>query len=164
LLVEDPPIDLNDRRWVIHTRTESRPPAWLSMGAQVGDSLISHGCVIERGARVEHSVLSPGVIIRSGVTVYNSIILNDTVVDRNSAIYNAVLDKDVRVGENSSVGEPGDGSKPILALVGKKSILPPGTLLKSGGLIGTDVIASDYESNVVASGESVISQRKPYDI
>jgi glucose-1-phosphate adenylyltransferase len=137
---------------------------WIAAGAQVGDSLLSHGCVIERGARVEHSVLSPGVIVRSGSTVCNSVILNDTVIDRNSSVCHAVLDKDVRVCENSIVGELGEGSRPPLTLVGKKSILPPNSIVRSAGLIGTDVIASDYESNIVEPGESIISKRKPYDI
>ena len=29
LLVPDPPLNLNDSRWVIHTRTEERPPVWI---------------------------------------------------------------------------------------------------------------------------------------
>src|SRR5512146_289452 len=39
LLNTPPPIDLYDRAWVIHTRTEERPPAKIMHGAIVDDSM-----------------------------------------------------------------------------------------------------------------------------
>ncbi len=69
LLSEQPPIDLNDRSWVIHTRTEERPPVRIARGAEIWDSLITDGCVITSGAQVERSVLSPGVRVLPGVRI-----------------------------------------------------------------------------------------------
>ena len=59
LLEDHPALDLFGRDWVIHTRSEERPPARIGSTANVHRSLISHGCVIS--GTVEHSVLSPGV-------------------------------------------------------------------------------------------------------
>jgi len=61
-LVDDrPAFDLYYPSWVIHTLSEERPPAYIHEGAEVTQSLISHGCIIK--GRVEHSVLSPGVVV-----------------------------------------------------------------------------------------------------
>ncbi len=69
LLVTPPPVNLNDRSWIIHTRTEERPPVWLARNSTVVDSLITDGCVLAAGAHIERSVLSPGVRIKAGATV-----------------------------------------------------------------------------------------------
>ncbi len=57
LLTDPPPLDLNDRSWIIHTQSEERPPVSIREGAEVRDSMITDGCVIGPGARIEHSVL-----------------------------------------------------------------------------------------------------------
>ena len=46
LLDDHPQLDLYDRDWVIHTRSEERPPARIGPTANVHRSLVSHGCVI----------------------------------------------------------------------------------------------------------------------
>ncbi len=54
LLADTPPIDLLDREWIIHTRSEERPPVNIRTGAVVNHSLITDGCTIE--GSVEYSV------------------------------------------------------------------------------------------------------------
>ena len=78
LLHDDPELDLYDREWTIHTRSEERAPAKIGPTAQVHRSLISHGCVIN--GMVVNSVLSPGVRVDVGAVVRDSIIMFDTVV------------------------------------------------------------------------------------
>ena len=51
LLDDDPELDLYDKDWVIHTRSEERAPAKVGPTAQVHRSLISHGCVIDGHGR-----------------------------------------------------------------------------------------------------------------
>ena len=64
LLDDEPELDLYDKDWVIHTRSEERAPAKVGPTAQVHRSLISHGCVIN--GTVVNSVLSPGVRVEVG--------------------------------------------------------------------------------------------------
>jgi len=78
LLTDKPAFDLYDPSWVIHTRSEERPPAHVRSGAQIVSSLISHGCIIK--GTVERSVLSPGVVVEENAVVRDSIILFDTVI------------------------------------------------------------------------------------
>ena len=51
LLDDHPPLDLYDRDWVVHTRSEERAPARIGATASVHRSLISHGCTISRHGR-----------------------------------------------------------------------------------------------------------------
>lgn len=164
LLCDDPPLQLNNRSWVIHTKTEERPPAHIKAGARVFNSLVSDGCVIEGGACVEHSVLSPGVVVQSGATVRGSILLTDCVVHSGAILERAILDKRVRVGENARVGEAGDGSGVTLALIGKNSHVPPGLLVEAGAVIGCDVVPEDFSSGRVKRGVTIETKRQPYEI
>ena len=69
-------LNLHDPKWIIHTRSEERPPVKFGPQAQLSNSLVSNGCVI-RG-QVERSVLSPGVYVSPGAVVRESVIINDT--------------------------------------------------------------------------------------
>ena len=164
LLSPNPPLKLYDRRWVIHTRTEERAPVRFPDEAQVYASMITDGCFIEAGARVESSVLSPGVIVRAGAVVRESILLTDCTVGSGAVVERAVLDKRVRVGENARVGGGIHNTEILLTLVGKNAELPPGIVVEPGAEISTDVAPTDFEELYVKAGQSVQSNRKPYEV
>lgn len=163
LLSTPPAFNLYNPRWVIHTRTEERPPARIHSGATIEDSLICDGCTIEPGAIIRKSVLSPGVTVRSGAVVEESVILTDTTISNDCRIVRSILDKRCHVGEESIIGaiQP-DGIK--IALVGRNSIVPAGTNIHPGGTVGWDVIPSDYNSREILDGEFVQSRRLPFEI
>lgn len=162
LLGDHPAFDLYDPSWVIHTRSEERPPASLHGNAQITNSLISHGCVI-RG-RVEHSVLSPGVVIEEGAVVRDSIILFDCVIGAGSVIDRAILDKEVVVGKNCHIGY-GDDMTPNklepsrldsgITMVGKRTHLPDNLTVGHNCKIGTDLRPEDFHSTNLVSGETI---------
>ena len=164
LLSPNPPLKLYDRRWVIHTRTEERPPVRFPDQAYVYASMITDGCFIEAGARVESSVLSPGVIVRSGAVVRESILLTDCVVESGAVIERSVLDKRVQVGQNTHVGGGIHSSEICLTLVGKGATLPPGLVIEPGAEIGTDVVPTDFEGLHVPAGQYIQTKHKPYEI
>jgi len=169
LLADEPPFNLNDRAWVIHTRTEERPPMRIARKAVVENSMICDGCVLEPGAHVECSVLSPGVIVRAGAVVRESVVLTNAEIGPGAVVERAILDKNVLVGEKARVGAL--GPQPVeavsgsdLALVGKNSQVPPGLVIQPGGTVGTDVIASDYPGDTVKSNDIIETKRQPYEI
>ncbi len=153
LLADPSPLDLNDRSWVIHTRTEERPPVRIANGANVSDSMLTQGCVISAGARVGRSVLGPGVRIEAGATIIESVILTDTVIEAGATIERAILDKRTIVGSNARVG--GKGPKAGITMVGKNSYIPAGIIIKPGAVINTDVVETDYDSKIVKANEIV---------
>jgi glucose-1-phosphate adenylyltransferase len=161
-LSENPPFDLNDRRWIIHTRTEERPPVWITQGAEVIDSMITDGCVIGKGAHVERSVLSPGVQIKAGARVVESIILTETVIGAQAVVARAILDKRVKIGEKARVGEI--TPEPRFTMIGKNSEVPAEMIVEAGAVIATDVVSSDYSADRVRSDENIQTKRLLYDV
>ncbi|MHB0876678.1 MAG: glucose-1-phosphate adenylyltransferase [Anaerolineae bacterium] len=146
LLVHAPPLDLYDRGWVIHTRSEERPSAKIQAGAVVKRSLISHGCVIE--GTVDSSVLSPGVYVGPGALVRDSIVLTDTRVEAGATVVRCILDKAITVGSGSVVGSETDVAvnetfpdsiNTGLTIVGKNARIPAGVRIGSNCVIGPDI-------------------------
>lgn len=163
LLSDKPSIDLNDRSWVIHTRTEERPPARISRGALIQDSLVSDGCVIAEGAIVERSVLSPGVRIHENAVIRESIILTDTVIESHATIERSIIDKHVWIGKNTRIGSM--QPDPIqFTMIGKNCIVPENFLIEAGALIYPDVAPADYPSNHISSDAIIENKREPFEI
>lgn len=163
LLNNPPPIDLYDRSWVLHTRTEERPPAKVMRGATVEDSMVCDGCVIEPGAQVTRSILSPGVYVSSGSIVQESILLTDTIVGRGARIERAIMDKRVCVGENAVIGDL-HAEATSIPMVGKNSVLPPNLVVQPGASIGVDVAISDFSSKIIRSGMYIQTRRLPNEV
>ncbi|MEO0594832.1 MAG: glucose-1-phosphate adenylyltransferase, partial [Chloroflexota bacterium] len=108
-LLETPPsLNLNDRTWVIHTRSEERPPVRIEKDATIKNSLLSDGVVIAEGATVERSVLSNGVYVGPGAVVRESVILNDAYIEAGAVVERCIVDKIVVVGNGSKVGSISD--------------------------------------------------------
>jgi glucose-1-phosphate adenylyltransferase len=148
LLKTPPPVDLNDRAWIVHTRSEERPPVLIQKGATVKDSLITDGCVVSAGARVEKSILSPGVFVGPDAVIRESVILTDTFVDAGARIERAIVDKGVRIGRKARVGKSAKGEKPTeghgITTIGKNAEIPDGVTVKRGTVIHTDVTAEHF--------------------
>jgi glucose-1-phosphate adenylyltransferase len=139
LLKHPPPLDLNDRSWVVHTQSEERPPVMIQEGAIVKDSMITDGCVLSPGARVERSVLSAGVWIGPNASVRDSVILTDSVVEESARVDRAILDKLVRIGKRVRVGQrPKAGEGPGITTVGKNAQIPDRIAVRRGAVIDAD--------------------------
>jgi glucose-1-phosphate adenylyltransferase len=163
-LSDHPPFDIYDRSWVIHTRTEERPPVWISKGAQVENSLITDGCKIFPGAQVTRSVLSPGVTIHPGAIVRESVLLTDTIIHSGAVVERAIIDKRVFIGEKARIGGVSEGQEPLIAMIGKNSMVPDGYIVEPGAMIATDVIESDYPTNIVRSDDYIQTRRLAHEV
>jgi glucose-1-phosphate adenylyltransferase len=162
LLVDHPELDLYDKDWVIHTKSEERAPAKLGPTAQVHRSLISHGCVIE--GTVVNSVLSPGVRVGVGAVVRDSIVMFDSVIGSRAVVDRSILDKEVVVGAGALVGDgPDDTPNKLeptrlntgITVVGKQSSIPRGARLGRNVRVGEGVRTTDFQKRIVPSGGSV---------
>jgi glucose-1-phosphate adenylyltransferase len=162
-LEDKPPFDLNDRSWIIHTRTEERPPVWIAHGATIDNSLICDGCEIASTAKVIHSVLSPGVLVRPGAIVRESIILTDTVIESDVVIERAIIDKRVRINSHAKIGGMVDSAEPVLTMIGKNSEVPEGFTVEPGAVIGTDVVESDYPGKVIHGDDYILTKRLAHE-
>jgi glucose-1-phosphate adenylyltransferase len=158
LLVDKPPLDLSDRSWVIHTRTEERPPVRVARQAEICDSLISDGCMIGPNAWVSHSILGPGVRVAAGARVDQSILLTDANIEAGAVLERVILDKRVRIEKQASLGSA-DPSEPLV-MVGKNSLIPAGARVEPGAVINADVVASDYPALHIKSDQTIVKTRR----
>jgi glucose-1-phosphate adenylyltransferase len=167
LLDDDPDLDLYDKDWIIHTRSEERAPAKVGPTAQVHKSLISHGCEI--AGTVVNSVLSPGVRVDVGAVVRDSIVMFDSVIRAGAVVDRAILDKEVVVGQGAIVGEGPYDDRPNkqepgrlntgITVIGKRAVVPRGVRIGRNVKVAADVRSSDFTGRVVRSGESVEVKR-----
>jgi glucose-1-phosphate adenylyltransferase len=161
LLADTPPIDLLDREWVIHTRSEERPPVNIRTGATVSHSLITDGCVVE--GSVEYSVLSPGVRVKRGAVVRYSIVMTDAVIEQGAMVDRCIIDKNVIVGRGACVGYGSDytpNNNPDLHLstgitvIGKNTIVPPDFRIGRNVIVGSDLNDDAFSGGYLASGQN----------
>lgn len=164
LLSKKPPIDLNDRSWIIHTRSEERPPVRISSETKIIDSLISDGCVIESGSIIEKSILSPGVRVMPGAVIRESVILTDAIVDSGSVVERTIVDKRVRIGKDSHIGGILPDKQPLITMIGKNSHLPDKITIEPGAIVATDVIPTDITTDFIQGDAYIQTQRMPYEI
>jgi glucose-1-phosphate adenylyltransferase len=139
LLKNPPPVDLNDRSWIIHTKSEERPPVMIHQGAVVHDSLITDGCIIAAGARIDRSILSPGVVVGAKAVVRQSVILTDTSIEPGARVERSIIDKVVRVGRGARVGRlPRAEEKLGITTVGKNAQIPEKMVIAPGAVVDAD--------------------------
>ncbi|HEY3163552.1 MAG TPA: glucose-1-phosphate adenylyltransferase [Candidatus Limnocylindrales bacterium] len=167
LLEDNAALDLYDREWLIHTRSEERAPALVGPTAQVHRSLISHGCLIN--GTVVNSVLSPGVRVDVGAVVRDSIVMFDSVIRSGAVVDRSILDKEVVVGPGAIVGDGPDFDTPNkqepgrlntgITVIGKRAVIPRGVRIGRNVKIASDAKATDFPSRMVKSGASIESSR-----
>ncbi len=83
--------ELFDPEWPIYTRTNDSCPTQYFDDAEVRNSVISNGCLIE--GSVENCVIGRGCSIKKGAVVKNSVILANAVIGEDVHIENQVVDK-----------------------------------------------------------------------
>lgn len=166
LALTDPATDeifrLHDPQWIIHTRSEERPPVKTGPQAQVVRSLVSNGCVI-RGY-VERSVLSPGVYVSPGAIVRESVIINDSWIGPGAIVDRAIIDENAVIGAGAQIGF-GDDMTPNhkmpdrlntgITVIGAGAQIPGGVVVGRNVLIRSGCSESDFPSAEIASGETI---------
>ena len=168
LLQENPGLDLYDPAWVIHTRSEERPPVKCIPPGELINSMASNGCVIK--GMVTNSVLSPGVCVEKGAVVRDSVIMNDTIIRAGAVVNCCILDKEIEIGANAQLGTGKDDTPNKLepanintgiTIVGKRAQIPAGVVIGKNCRIDPSTTPEDYESKEVPSGGTV--SKKPQE-
>lgn len=165
LLEQNPALDLCDPNWVIHTRSEERPPVKCKPPSEIDNSLLSNGCVIN--GTVINSVLSPGVCVERGAVVRDSVVMSDTTIKAGALIDRCVLDKEIEIGADAQVGV-GDDNTPNqlepanlntgITIVGKRACIPAGATIGRNCRIDLNVTPDDFEQLHILSG-AVVARR-----
>ena len=88
----------------IWTKVRDEMPTRYFAAAQVKNSLLGDGCVIE--GTVENSILSRGVRVQKGAVVRNAVIMQDGYIMSGAHVECCILDKQVIVREGSTLTAP----------------------------------------------------------
>lgn len=108
LVAIKPVLNLYNRRWPIHSKLRSRPPAKFvfadedRMGVAT-DSLVSPGCIISGGG-INRTILFPDVRINSFAHVEESVLMDDVNVGRYCQLKRVVVDKHVDIPARTEIG------------------------------------------------------------
>lgn len=109
LLRAEPPLDLYQPDWTIHTYQGQHPPARTVPGPRTGNegvfvnSMLAAGTVISGGG-VNHSILFPQVRVEDGAIVEASILFHGVRVGAGAHLRNCIVEKDVRIAPGDRIG------------------------------------------------------------
>lgn len=106
--------DLFHRHGPVLTRVRDEAPAKYGENAQVSNSFIADGCIIE--GKVENAILFRGVTVGRGSQVSNSIIMKNSAVGGNVRLDYAIIDKNVHISDGRSL--MGYGTYPLFISAG----------------------------------------------
>ncbi len=155
LIADEPALNLYNRQWVVHTRSEILAPVMIGPRAVVSNNLISNGCVIE--GHVHHSVLSPGVIVKEGAQVRDSVILRNVVVEEGAQVDHCVVDEHTVIEGKGLIGhgpdvcpnqELPDILNTGLTLIGQHAHLPAGVQIGRNVQIHSYATRDDFPEDL----------------
>lgn len=101
----------------IYTKVKDSVPTKYAASAEVSNSIIADGCLIE--GTVKNSILFRGVHIGKGATVENCILMQKSEVMDNCLLENVIFDKEVVLRTNKKL--VGQDTYPMV--IGKKTII-----------------------------------------
>ena len=156
-------LNLYDPSWVIHTRSEERPPAKIGPQAIISQSMICNGCSIH--GTVERSILSPGVYVAPGAVVRDSVIMTDTWIGPGAVVDKSIIDKNVVVGANAVVGSGDDLDTPNVLqpdkvntginVIGKGARIPADCVIGRNVVVNAERVEAQFPTAHIASGSTV---------
>lgn len=101
----------------IYTKVKDTVPTKYGVGANVSNSFVADGCLIE--GTVKNSVLFRGVHVGKGATVENCIVMQNSEVMDNCLLENVIFDKEVVLRSGKKL--VGQDTYPMV--IGKKAVI-----------------------------------------
>jgi glucose-1-phosphate adenylyltransferase len=163
LIADLPDLNLYNPDLDVRTTYYNTPCAKLGPNANVTRSLVANGAIVN--GYTESSIIFPRVFVEEGACIKDSIIFEDTTINKNALIDRSIIDKRVWIGPGTCIGEGDDHTdnrdepeylNTGITVVGKGARIPGEVKIGRNCKIGCWVESDDFDSNLVASGESVI--------
>lgn len=91
----------------IYSKVDDLPPAKYNPGAEVKNSLVASGCIIN--GKIENSVLFKQAYIGNNSSIKNCVVLNDVYIGDNVHIENCIIESHGTIKPNTEIiGEEGN--------------------------------------------------------
>ncbi len=155
LLGENPSIDME--AWGLRTNMEHRgirdaQPALVFDGAEIENSLVYNGCVIE--GRVKNSILFPGVEVGPGAVVENSVLFFNNRVGADCRLDKVITDVNCVFGKDVCVGSGTGSEAGQVTVVGWNNHIPDSTVIGEGATVYPNITVEQWsEAKGVGVGE-----------
>ena len=82
-------LDSRDRHWKIYSRNLISPPNFFGEHAQIEDSLVVDGCLVD--GTVKRSILSTEAQVRKGAVVEDSVVMSGAIIGQGAVIKRAII-------------------------------------------------------------------------
>ena len=105
-------LDLSDNSWKIYTEDVATTPQFITEDAEVENSLINQGCVIE--GEVKNSVIFTDVTIEKDAKVKDSVVMPNVVIEEGAEVRRVIIAEGVRIGKGVKLGSK-DGEIELIA-------------------------------------------------
>ena len=132
-------LDLRD----IYSKNPMLPPHFVSDDADVKNSNISDGCMVE--GEVHNSILFAGVTVEKGARVDYSIIMPNTVIKAGADVRYSIVSENTVIGKNAHVGcNPEDAQDKDnwgVAVIGDDLNIGDNVVVPPNAMIGEDLEA-----------------------
>lgn len=102
ILGAKPKLNLNNRRWFMHSGSYDGPPAKILDG-KLNNCIIGDGCFI-RNATVKNSILGRGVHVHDGAVIEDSIIMDFCKIRADARIKRSIVDRFNEIAPHETIG------------------------------------------------------------
>lgn len=94
----------------IFTKEKNQSPTIYTENANVENSFVATGCIIE--GTVKNSILFRKVHVKEGAIIENAVIMQNCTIDKDVELNNVIFDKNVSIGEGKIL--TGDENYPVI--------------------------------------------------
>ena len=106
-LIQTMPWTAWDRHWKIYSRNLISPPNSFGEHAQIEDSLVVDGCLVD--GTVKRSILSTEAQVRKGAVVEDSVIMSGAIIGQGAVIKRAIIGEGAHISEGVEI----DGTEEV---------------------------------------------------
>jgi len=97
-----PRLNLNNRKWPIHSGRYDGPPAKI-IGGKLANCIIGDGCLI-RNATVRNSIIGRGVHLHDGAVIEDSIIMDHCKIRSGARLSRVIVDRFNEIAARETIG------------------------------------------------------------
>jgi len=135
LLLPHPEFDFFDDSRRIFSNSDFYPPHYIGLKAEICNSMISNGCVIE--GEVINSILAPGVFVGEGSKIEHSILLPDAKVAKDCHLRKCIVGEQASIEDYTVIGmdEARLDQQEITVIEGKSMVPEEGCLEGEKGIL-----------------------------
>jgi glucose-1-phosphate adenylyltransferase len=102
LLKSDSALDLASKDMRIYSNNRNRQPHYVGTDAEITNSLVCDGCLIE--GKVSNSILSYEVTVGKNAIVKDSILFSKVVIEDGAVVEKTIVGENVTIAKNTVNG------------------------------------------------------------